>query len=293
VHGVGRASGAVTIVNALPTGVGSALGVGLYADAEATIGSPPDRSDIEWLTLDSGDPTPLVTTSVRLALERFAPGERHSIALRLRSEIPPARGLKSSSAVASAISLAVADAMGARPSVEEVATLSARASLNAGVSATGAYDDALAGLSEGFVVTDNLRQRVLRQEPADPDWLALLLVPGATHSASPQWRESFRAAAPASRRAVDAVLRADWWRAMELNSDLVERTMGYSFRAARDRLVAAGALGAGVSGLGPALAAIGPGEAMRRIEALPSSDGAKRLLVPVRARARSHVGRVA
>ncbi len=275
-RGIGRASGAITIVNALPTGVGCALGIGLFAVAEVSL--QPVRSH------DSGHPgglraqmdsrTPLVETTARLALSRWGSSGSRITNFRLRSEIPPGRGLKSSSAVSCAIARAIASAAGARPTDLEIGLLSSEASRATGVSATGALDDALAGIRGGFVVTDNLRGELLRTSPPGRDWATAMFIPETTHSPSPQWAARFRNRASEGRAAVTAALDGDWWEAMALNTELVERTMGYEYRALRERLMAGGALGVGVSGLGPALAAIAPSERVERLrQALPKAGG--------------------
>ncbi len=281
-RGLGRASSAITIVNALPTGVGCALGIDLYAEAEVTIREESEQPGA--VEVEPAARTPLTLTTLRTALDRFAVDASVDARLTVRSEIPSARGLKSSSAVSSAIVLAVADAVGAHPAPTEVARLSAEASRSAGVSATGAFDDALAGLLGGFVVTDNARCERLSAAQSGADWTAALFVPEATHSASPGWAEAFRRHDSEAQVAVDAALRGDWWTAMRLNSELVERTMGYSYRPLRDRLIGAGAFGAGVTGLGPALAAIGPTSDRDRLRSALPVEGGRRLSIPVRKR---------
>ncbi len=272
-HGVGRASAAITIVNALPTGIGCAIGIDLEAIAEATILPALDDPGAPTEPRTDG-PSPLVAEAVREALRQFTKDVDSPCEVTVRSAIPIARGLKSSSAVASAVVLAVAQAAGSTPAARQVARLSAEVSRRSGVSATGAYDDALAGLSTGFVVTDNGRDALMRHRPADPRWEVALLVPPGTHPASPGLQDAFRAYAKESRRALDAALADRWWDAMHRNSEIVERVMGYSYASLRTRLATAGAVGSGVSGLGPAYAAVAPTERIPRIlELLAKEEG--------------------
>ena len=78
----------------------------------------------------------------------------------------------------------------------------------------------------------------------------------------------------------------DWVKAMRLNTELVERAMGYSYRDLRDRLKDRGAIASGVSGVGPTLAAIAPTARLPvLIEALPEDDADRRSVAFSHARA--------
>jgi shikimate kinase len=278
VIGTARATAAITIVNALPTGVGCALGIDLAVDARVSLRSEaPGREPL--LSFSRGAGTPVVREALRLALDRYAPGGPWSAALELRSEIPPARGLKSSSAVATAVARATARAAGADPDDVELARLAAGAGRTAGVSATGAMDDALASLRPGFCLTDNRTEQLIRSETADGTWQVALLIPAQRHAPSPQWRVAFEAHAAEGRAAAEAAQAGDWWSAMRLNTELVERTMGYDYAAIRRDAERAGALGVGVAGLGPTLAAVAPpARAHEVLGALPGALGLARLV---------------
>jgi shikimate kinase len=279
-HGVGRASAAITVVNALPTGVGCALGVGLYATAEVTV-RPTRRLHRSTLEIPAEARTPLVEEALRAGLARFFPSVPSDATLSLRSEIPVARGLKSSSAVGCAVLLAVAQAAHATVEAIEIARLSADVSRQTGVSATGALDDALAGLTSGFVLTDNDRGTVLRTGAADEEWEVALLVPPGSHRPSPEWSAAFRARADEGARAVEQARDGRWWAAMEQNTVLVESVMGYPYAKLRETLRAAGAIACGVSGLGPTLAAVAPGDRIAELLELFPADLGQRLRVSV------------
>jgi len=277
--GTGRASGAITVSNALSTGIGCAAGIELRVEArvELTADGPGTTPTLE---IPDGIRTPVVEESLHLGLLRYFPESHALVRLSLRSEIPAARGLKSSSAVSTAILLALSSAAGRHPPSLEVGLLSADASRRAGVSATGALDDALAGLEAGFVVTDNLRGEVLRRMPVEPDWGVVLYIPSKNHPPSPNLRAAFSGERSAGELSVRAALDGDWSKAMRLNTELVERTMGYSYGEVRDRLQRHGAVASGVSGLGPTLATIAPvGLLGDLLDRLPSDD-AQKLIVP-------------
>lgn len=266
----------MTIVNALPTGIGSAVGIDLRARAEVEL--HPAGSHGKWeVRVAEAARTPLVITSLTEALRRFAPGSSGTGELSLHSDIPPARGLKSSSAVSTAVVLAVARATDAEVAALDVARLSAAVSRSAGVSATGALDDALAGLSPGVVVTDNRSEELLKSYPIGSELGVALYISPAMHRPSPEWREAFRAEADRGRSAVAHALEGDWAGAMTENTELVERVVGADYTGIREELRRRGAIASGVSGMGPAFASIGPHPLLPRIlEALPGSYGERR-----------------
>ncbi|HTW55500.1 MAG TPA: shikimate kinase [Thermoplasmata archaeon] len=263
-RGLSRSHAAITIVNALPTGVGAAVGIDLTVTARATV-APAERAALAVDPPDSA--TPVVREAVREALGLEARSPARTIHLAIASEIPPAVGLKSSSAVASAVVGAVAAAIGERPGPEAVARLAAAASRRAGVSATGAFDDALAGVSAGVVVTDNARDALLRRWPVGPGLGVVLWVPDGRHPPAPELHERFRRYAADARRAADAATAGRCWEAMRLNTELVDAVMGYDRRELARRLRAHGAVATGTSGLGPALAAVGPRERLSELAA--------------------------
>lgn len=259
-RGIGEASAAITFVNALPTGVGAAAGIDLSVRVEVELSAATTSGSVTALEVVEGERSELVDAAFRVGIEEFAKDRPIAGRLWLRSEIPVARGLKSSSAVSVAILRAVAKAVGREVSAEEVARRSAELSHAIGLSATGAFDDALACAEGGVVATDNSTRRVLRRMTLPSSLRVLLWVPPGTHSASPRWMEAFRARAAEGQAVVDALLAGDLFEAMERNTILVESVLQYDYASARRRLKEAGAQGAGVSGLGPALAAVLPEE---------------------------------
>ena len=77
-RGIGRASAAITFVNALATGVGAAASIGLSAEARVELhrGSATDAST--GLELAVGERTPLVEASFSAGLTAFTPGPERS-----------------------------------------------------------------------------------------------------------------------------------------------------------------------------------------------------------------------
>ncbi|MCI4339885.1 MAG: shikimate kinase [Thermoplasmata archaeon] len=269
--GTGRATGAITFVNALATGTGSAAGVTLAVEALVEL---EPTSGPTSLTVAPDSDSPLVRATFETAIRGWSPGRTWNARLRLRSEVPPARGLKSSSAVSGAVARAVASALHILVTNEEVGRLSADVSQSIGISATGAFDDALATLEPGVHVTGNARRRRLRTDSLDPSWQVVLWIPRQSHLPSPVYRERFHAIPDAGRDAEKAALRGDPLAAMTANTELVEKVVGYDYSGLRSELQRRGALASGVSGLGPALAVVTPPERISGIlRGIPPGEG--------------------
>ena len=102
----------------------------------------------------------------------------------------------------------------------------------------------------------------------------MLWIPRQPHLPSPVYRERFRADPGAGRPAEAAALRGDPLTAMRANTELVERIVGYEYGGLREELGQRGALGSGVSGLGPALAIVAPPERLSSVlRTLPPGEG--------------------
>ncbi|HEY1197980.1 MAG TPA: shikimate kinase [Thermoplasmata archaeon] len=277
--GTARTFGAITITNALSTGIGCAAGIELPVEARVTLTTDGSKRP-PMLEIPRDCHTAVVEEALKVGLSQYFPEPGAVARLALRSEIPVARGLKSSSAVSTAVLLAVARAADRNPTPLEIGRHSADVARRVGVSATGALDDALAGLEPGFVVTDNVRGEVLRRTDIDPGWGVALYIPSQRHPPSPNYVSAFSCERASGDLAARAAMDGDWTKAMRLNTELVERTMGYSYREVREHLRGHGAIASGVSGLGPTLATIAPLGRLRDLVRELPSDKAQKLVVP-------------
>lgn len=238
--------GAISIVNAIATGNGSALGISLKVVAEVELGR---GRGVRFLTGKDGDR--LMNNIVRNAMP-VEIIENNQITIRVKSEIPIGYGLKSSSAVSNAVALACTRL--ARDDIDDNAVLDAavRASLDAKVSMTGAYDDATACYFGGFTVTDNYSKRLIRRESAPENLHAIIFLPRNTP------RGEVRKLSILSDLFTDAFRLAEageYWKAMKLNGVLASAALSGNYgpvMAALER----GALAAGTSGNGPSMAAV-------------------------------------
>lgn len=272
-RGVGTASGAITLVNALSTGIGCALAIDLPVRAEIDLRINAALSASRVQVEPKAD-TELVRETLAVGLARFAPGETFSGELRIDSHVPPGRGLKSSSAVGGAVLRAIGSALRQSRPVEELARLAAQVAQEIGLSATGAYDDCLAALRGGLVLSDNGKRAELRSLPFPLDLGVGLWIPAESHVRSTLWLERFRAESQAGRTAVEAARTGRWAEAMAANSLLVERLMGYKYGPLRADLLAHGAVMCGVTGMGPSVAALAPPASLPEVvSCFPSGQG--------------------
>jgi shikimate kinase len=99
---IGKAAcrGAATIVNAIATGRGAAFGISLETDALVELEQGPG----EIVLRDSKEGRDLAAGCVRAVASKTSKKELKG-EIRIRSEIPISRGLKSSSAVSNAVVL--------------------------------------------------------------------------------------------------------------------------------------------------------------------------------------------
>ncbi len=277
-RGVAVTHAAVSVVNALPLGVGAAFAVDWRA--RALVRPAPDA--MRSLTIEPrGAGTPLVRLAATAALRRLHAVDA-PIRLELRSTIPRGRGLKSSSAVVGAVAWATSRSLGEEPKPLEIPRLAAGVERESGRSATGAFDDAAASAEGGGVVCDNRTDRLLRRFELGPGLGVALWIPASRHPPSRGFLGRFRRHRRLAQRAVDAALDGDWGRAMAANTAVVEGVMGYRYGHLHAAAREAGAIASGVSGLGPTLAAVAPVRRLRRVlSALPRNTGARNAVRPV------------
>jgi shikimate kinase len=253
-NGQAVAHGAVTILNAFATGKGAAMGVDLWTRAKVTL---QDRGGASAAIVAS-DPqrsSKLAVKVVEKVLEYYGySGKLHGEVVT-SSNIPTAVGLKSSSAAANAVALAASSALGREPDDDVLVEIGVEASLECGVSLTGAYDDSFASWHGGAVLTDNDRRKVEKVLKIPDNIRIIILVPPRQTLTGGLDRSRF---APVKRISELAYLEASnghVWDALTLNGIAFSAVLGEDPRPALSA-IEAGALGAGLSGKGPAVVAV-------------------------------------
>jgi len=249
--GRGRAGGAVSIVNAISTGFGAALGINLQTEAELeTINEPQIK-----LSINGEDADPSLAKAVIKVFSQALGVEVKGAEIRTYSNIPVAVGLKSSSSAAVAIANAFLDALGKKMAADELLRNVAEASILSGTSITGALDDAAACMLGGIVATDNHGRKILKHILVEEKLYAVIYVPpGKTYTASFR-KELLTPIRNIAAAAFTLTLEGKHWEAMTINGLAHSAALGLPIEPAMNAL-RAGAYAAGLSGTGPAVAAI-------------------------------------
>ncbi len=273
-NGEGQAlsHGAVSIINALSTGKGGALGIGLWTRAKVTLRNGPGELS-GFVSSDPKESSKLILAVAEKTLEHYGFQGSASGEIVTTSNIPIAVGLKSSSAAANATALATAAALGEEPDDDALLQIGVESSLECGVSLTGAFDDSYASYYGGAVLTDNLHRKVEKvlKIPGDNS-LIILVPPRKTYTrdlSGPRFEPIRRIVELAYREAS----QGNVWDALTING------LAYSaiLQEGQETVVAAlsaGALGAGLSGKGPAVVAVAQEDTSERVkEALGKFEG--------------------
>lgn len=253
-RGKARCHGAATIVNAIATGKGAAFGIDLFTEAEVEL-FPSEEIRVEMETLrDPGEEDPsLAVRCVRNVLNCFADEEGLGGVVKTRSDIPISRGLKSSSAAANAIVKATLDALDVEYDLVEAMKIGTRSAVESGVSVTGAFDDATASMLGGVVLTDNETEEIIKRDRLPADWRAVIHTPEFKIRKNSLSLEKIRSVRGMVEIAFDLAERGEYGRAMTLNGLAYSAALGLS-PALSISALQLGAVGAGLSGTGPATA---------------------------------------
>jgi shikimate kinase len=274
--------GAISVINAIASGKGATASVRLTTHVEVELHED-SRREWEVLVNGRGVESRLAIESARRAIEGLGKDSASfSGRIATSSTIPIGIGLKTSSSSSTAIALAVREALGAGAfDPKKVFDCSIEASLASGASITGALDDAASCLLGGLNMTENLSRKVISSRLFERKLKVMILVPrergGGRGRVDPQFIRKFGGLADTFFR---MSLEGDPWKAMILNGLMFSSILKYDpFPALH--AVELGALGAGLSGTGPAVAAVFDPSRQSEMDALAkdwAADGSEVIL---------------
>lgn len=247
--------GAISIVNAIASGRGASVSVDLQTSAKVDIREERGR----WKAFQNGKPTEsaLAFHTLRRAIGMLGRNPRaYSGSVETTAAAPTGVGLKTSSAASVAITLAVLSAFGrSAPEARDVLDCSVSASLSSGVSITGAMDDAASCLLGGANFVDNSSRRIVSTVRLRRALPVLIRVPREESRRTKVVTSYVRKFSEVADSIFKIGIEGRIWKAMTLNGLLFSSIYSYEPSPAL-QAIEGGALGAGLSGTGPAVAAI-------------------------------------
>lgn len=250
-----RCPGSATIINAIATGFGSAFGIGLNIQC----GAKSIDSGIKCYN-DVGASTDLMDLCVNKVFERYSV-DKNDFGLEIKTEstLPMASGLSSSSASSNAIvaisSKIISEEFNLSPLTDlEIINLAIDASIEAGVTITGSFDDATASYFGGVVVTDNKNREFIIKEKMD-DYKILVYMPNFHAKSGDSDVNRMKVLAPLVETAFDFAKNKNYFKALNLNGLIYASTLGFDSSIAIDA-IQAGAIASGLSGTGSSFVAV-------------------------------------
>jgi shikimate kinase len=257
-----KSPGSATVINAIATGCGSAFGIKRYVTAEVEL-----KSSGITCKSDKDVDTSLMELCVKNVLHKFDVDT--GVEVKTYSDLPVASGLSSSSATSNAVTQATVSALSKEYGPDynmsgiEVLNLAIGSSLEAGVTITGAFDDASASFFGGLTVTDNMNRKILRKQDMEQQNI-LIYMPDKKSLTAQSDILKMKLLSPYVKLAFDQALKGDIYKALTLNGLLYCAALEFNPNIALDALNA-GATAAGLSGTGPSFVAITDDKALDNV----------------------------
>lgn len=250
-----KSPGSATIINAIATGFGSAFGIGLNVECsvKTAIDSIVCKNDV------GADNTLMELCTKKVFSHYNIDEEDFGVKIKTKSTLPMASGLSSSSAssnaIVSAVSKVISEEFDFNPLGDmEIINLAIDASLEAGVTITGSFDDATASYFGGVVVTDNRNRKSIIREKME-EYPILVYMPDFYSKSGDSNPDRMKLLAPLVETAFSFAKEKNYFKALNLNGLIYSATLGFNSAIAVDALEA-GAIASGLSGTGSSFVAI-------------------------------------
>ena len=259
--------GAISIVNAVATGYGSAMGISLNVKVEII------SKKGSGLIFQKGGGSLMIKKIIYDVLQsKYI--NNNQLLINIKSEVPSGMGLKSSSAVSNAVALACISLTNKEISDEFVLNSAINASLYAKTTITGAYDDSTACYYGGFVTTDNYKRKIWKRENSPTDISAVIFLPNNKKRGDVT---RLKLLSDIYLEAFQLAYSGQYWKAMKLNGVLTSSLLSNSYTITR-MCLENGALAASISGNGPAIAAVVRESEVQKIKSVLSNLDGKVLI---------------
>ena len=240
--------GAVSLVNAIATGNGAAVGIDTFVKTTLEV------KEGSGIHITSDNKT-ISSRLINKVIQNSVPKkqlEKIRLELDFQSNIPTGYGLKSSSAISTAVSMVCSKAFQKKFTDKKILKIGVESSIQTKVSLTGAYDDACACYYGGFNVTNNYKRNLVLRRPAPKNLQVIIFLPKSRKRGNLKKLKNFK---PAFEKAWELAKNGDYWNASILNgiatSSILNSNPELIFK-----LIEKGAIGATISGNGPSIMAI-------------------------------------
>ncbi len=240
--------GAVSTVNAIATGNGATLGIDTFVKTRL------ETKDGKGIYITSDNRT-ISSRLINKVIENTVPKkqlEKTRLELDFKSNIPTGYGLKSSSAISTAVAMVCSKAFKRDMNDKKILKIGVESSIQTKISITGAYDDACACYYGGFNVTNNYRRNLIFRHPAPNNLQAIIFLPKSRRRGNLKNLKDFKGA---FEKAWEFAKSSDYWNASILNG-LATSSILNSNPELILKLIKKGAMGATISGNGPSIIAI-------------------------------------
>jgi len=240
--------GAVSIVSAIATGNGATLGIDTFVKTRLKV------KDGRGIHITSDNRT-ISSRLINKVIENIIPKkqlEKVRLELDFQSNIPTGYGLKSSSAISTAVSLVCSKAFKKKLTDNEILKIGIESSIQTNVSITGAYDDACACYYGGFNVTNNYKRDLVFRNIAPNNLQAIIFLPKSRKRGNVKKLKDFK---PAFEKAWELAKNHDYWNASILNGIATSSILNSNPKLLF-QLIKKGAVSATISGNGPSIVAI-------------------------------------
>ena len=240
--------GAVSLVSAIANKKGATVGISLKVEAIV------ETSEGKGIVIQSENKS-LSSRLINKTIEKIVTKkdlEKNKITVTLTSEIPTGYGLKSSSAISSAVALACAKIFKPKLTDHQILLSVVEASIESKVSITGAYDDACSCYYGGFNVTDNGKRKRIQFEKVPTNLIAVIFIPKNRKRGN---LKKLKILSAIFNNAWELAKEKKYWESMIINGLATSTILNSDPKIIVD-LIEKGALGASVSGNGPSIAAI-------------------------------------
>jgi len=240
---IGISHGAISIVNGISTRKGAAIALSLYAKVYMEY-NVSDYTIINFRTNQQANT--LLIQKVVEKIVKINNWKGIHANIFVDSQIPVSVGLKSSSAVAIALFRSFSYKK------DDMLELVSQSNIEAGISITGAFDDAASCYYNGITIADNEKNVVIKNIPSET-WHVLICIPKYTIQKNNIDKSQYDIHKKEFEEALSCLIEGDTIKAIEKNGIAMSKICNIDLNHIKKELEGTNALVVSISGAGPAV----------------------------------------